>query len=392
MVVVTAWFRGGLGSKIFGSSGYGGRNYTYVLGAIMGYFALTAQRIPIGKSQRTMKWFFLSAMTNVLSNLTYMLGPSFYVLYNLVSVNSATPQAQSDMGLNVVYRFGDMGVAATGLLCFILARWGIRRTFQWNKPWRLLLLTAVMAGGLFSGFRTQVGFLFVLFIVQFLLEGLWKTAFMPFFCLIGILCLTPMLLLANKLPPAVQRSLAFLPVDINPEVRAEAAASTEWRVAMWREVLPDVPKYLLLGKGYTIDPLELHLTETATQSGRLPSYELSIVAGDYHNGPLSILIPFGMLGAIAFLWVLGTGARVLWSNYRYGDARLRQVNTVLLSSLSLTQCLSFFFFVFGAFNIQLMIFLGTLGFSVSLNGGVCRREAPKAVPTIAPSGLLLEPA
>jgi hypothetical protein len=30
-------------------------------------------------------------------------------------------------------------------------------------------------------------------------------------------------------------------------------------------------------------------------------------AGDYHNGPLSILIPFGLFGMIAFLWLLGAG-------------------------------------------------------------------------------------
>jgi len=36
--------RGGLGSRVLGGSGYGGRGYIYILGAILGYFALTAQR------------------------------------------------------------------------------------------------------------------------------------------------------------------------------------------------------------------------------------------------------------------------------------------------------------------------------------------------------------
>jgi hypothetical protein len=39
-----------------------------------------------------------------------------------------------------------------------------------------------------------------------------------------------------------------------------------------------------------------------------------------------------------------------------------------------------------------MAFLGALGFCVGFNGGVCLKEAPKAVPMTATSGLALEPA
>jgi hypothetical protein len=373
VVLVTAWFRGGLGSKVLGGSGYGGRNYIYIFGAYMGYFALTAQRIVIGKSQRMVKWFFLSATTNVLPNLAYILGPAFYGLYNVVSVNSAMSQAQSDWDQNAVARFGDFGPAAAGLLSFMLARWGIRRTFEWDKPWRLLLLTAVMAGGLLSGYRNQLAFLIVLFAIQFILEGLWKTAFLPLFCVLALLCLAPMIMFANKMPSAVQRSLAFLPVNINPDVRADAEGSLEWRFQIWRIVWPEVPKYLLLGKGYSLDPLDLDMTTLAARSGLIGNYEEALYAGDYHNGPLSVLIPFGLFGGLAFLWLLAAGAKVLYSNYRHGDARLRQVNMTLLASY-LTQCL-FFFVFFGALNSQLMVFLGTLGFSVCLNGGVCRKLA-----------------
>jgi hypothetical protein len=376
VVVVTAWFRGGVGSRVLGGSGYGGRGYIYLLGAIIGYFALTARRIPIGQSERMVKWFFLSGLTYALCNLAYALGPAFYVLYNFVSVDYAMTQASGDWGLNVE-RFGGLGPVATGLLCFILARWGIRRTFEWDKPWRLLLLTAAIVAGLFSGFRSEIGVLGVLFVVQFMVEGLWKTVFLPLFCLLAVLCLTPMLLFANKLPPVAQRSLAafqvILPVDINPEVRAETTSSSQWRKEMWSEVYPEIPKYLLLGKGYSIDPVDLYLTEEAVRSGLISNYETSIVAGDYHNGPLSVLIPFGIFGAIAFVWLLGAGVKVLYWNYRYGDARLRQVNMALLSFF-LTQCL-FFFVVFGAISSQLSVFLGLLGLSVSLNGGVCRRPA-----------------
>jgi len=383
VVLVTAWFRGGLGSRVLGGSGYGGRGYIYVLGAILGYFALTAQQIPIGKSDQMVKWFFLSGMTFGLSNLAYALGPAFYVLYNFVSVDFAMSQAAGDWGLGVE-RFNGLGPLATGLLCFILARWGIRRTLEWDKPWRLLLLTAAVVAGLFSGFRSVIGFLGVFFVVQFMVEGLWKTYLLPLFFVLGVLCLTPLLLFAHKMPPAVQRSLAVflvvLPLDINPDVQLEAENSSAWRHEMWSQVYPEVPRYLFLGKGYSIDPVDLYLTTEAAQSGYLPNYDVSIIAGDYHNGPLSVLMPFGMFGAIAVLWLLGAGVKALHRNSRYGDARLRQANMALLSFF-LTQCI-FFFFVFGAISTQLSVFLGILGLSVSLNGGVCRKPA-LAKPSVA---------
>jgi len=67
------------------------------------------------------------------------------------------------------------------------------------------------------------------------------------------------------------------------------------------------------------------------RSGLLNNYEGSLVAGDYHNGPLSVLMPFGLWGAIAVAWLLAAGVKVLYDNFRYGDVRLRLINTALLS-------------------------------------------------------------
>src|SRR5665213_1863707 len=89
-----------------------------------------------------------------------------------------------------------------------------------------------------------------------------------------------------------------------------------------------------------------------------------------------------MFGAIAFFWLLGAGVKALYGNYLHGDARLRQANMALLSFF-LTQCI-FFFFVFGAISSQLSMFLGTLGLSISLNGGVCRRAAMARQTALSP--------
>jgi hypothetical protein len=383
VVVLTAKIQGGVGLRVLGSGSFGGKNYFYVLSAIIGYFALTSQSVSILKSTRAVKWFFLSGLSQGLSNLAYTLGPAFYFIFFFVSTASAEGQAAADWRPDLVKRLASLAPCATGLLGFCLARWGLRGLLAWNKPWRPLLFIAALTTALFSGFRSEILLLGVLLVVQFIIEGLWKTAVLPAFAFLGVLCLIPMLLFANKTPGAVQRALAFLPVRIDPQVRYEATASSEWRIEMWREVWPQVPKYLLIGKGYAIDPLDLYLTSEAARMGIISTYEASILAGDYHNGPLSVLMPFGLFGAIAFLWVLGAGIKVLNCNRRYGDPRLKSINDFFLSFF-LAQSLVFFF-VFGALNSQLSVFLGILGLSVSLNGGVCRKKALARPGAVEPS-------
>jgi hypothetical protein len=38
----------------------------------------------------------------------------------------------------------------------------------------------------------------------------------------------------------------------------------------------------------------------------------AIVTGDFHNGPLSLVLPFGLSGVIGFIWFLVAGGRVLY--------------------------------------------------------------------------------
>jgi hypothetical protein len=387
VMALTAKIRGGVGVQALGSGSFGGRHYIDALAAIIGYFALTSQPVSISKSARAVKLFFLSEVSFGLCNVIYVLGPTFYFLYYLVSSDYAYNQAAADYGVDIVRRFGGLGPCGTGLLCFVLARWGVRGSFRWDKPWRLLLLMTALGLCMFSGFRSEFAFLCVLLFMQFMVEGLWRTALLPAFLAVGILLATPVLVFANKMPLAVQRALsafsAALPLNINADVQAEAAGSTQWRLDMWRLVWPEVPRYLLVGKGYAIDPTDLYLAGEAVDLGLMPNYTVEITAGDYHNGPLSVLVPFGIGGALAFLWLLGAGLKALYCNRRYGDARLKLVNDFLFGYF-LTECL-FFFFVFGDMGSQLSVFLGILGLSVSLNGGVCRKPAVARQPAVSPS-------
>jgi hypothetical protein len=390
VVLLTAFYRGGIGIRALGGASYGGRYYVFILVAIAGYFAFTSQGISFAKGQKMANWYWLSGMSNLLSTLTYAAGPSFYFLFYFLSTDFVMMQAASDAGLTDIDRISAMGPTSAAALCLLLTIYGFRGIFDMNKPWRVLLFVAIFVAGAFAGFRSSILLLFLICAFQFYYEGLMRTHYLPIMVFLMAAGFVPILFFSSSMPLAVQRTISFLPVKVDSEVLVDAKSSTEWRLQMWSVVIKELPKYLIIGKGYGIDPTEIFLVNEAKRFGvPVEDAEGFMLTGDYHSGPLSVIIPLGIFGTIAFLWVLIAGYRVLYANLRYGNPRLRRVNTLFMSFYA-AKCV-FFFLIFGALNGDVNIFLGVLGMSVSLNGGVCRRvvRAPKVIPLVQ-TGAVME--
>ena len=94
-------------------------------------------------------------------------------------------------------------------------------------------------------------------------------------------------------------------------------------------------------------------------------------------------MPFGIWGVAAFLIFLVVALRVLYLNYKHGDPALKNLNTFLLAVFAARTL--FFFFVFGAIQLDMAIFAGLIGFSVSVNGGVRRTPFPEDAPAVEPA-------
>src|SRR5207245_4892911 len=151
---------------------------------------------------------------------------------------------------------------------------------------------------------------------------------------------------------------------IDPVVKASAESSTEWRIQMWKHLLPEIPEYLLIGKGYAMSAKDLAMTRIRAPNST--GSEGAELAGDYHNGPLSVIIPFGLPGTIAFIWFLVAGFKVVRRNYLFGDPAFHRVNTFLFAYFIAR--VIFFFLVFGGLYRVLPSFTGLLALSVSING------------------------
>jgi hypothetical protein len=231
-----------------------------------------------------------------------------------------------------------------------------------------------------GGYRSMVIIAIMAFALVFYFEGLMRSRLMPFMVLTLVFMGGLTVCFSDKLPLSVQRGLAFLPLKIDPVARLTAQESSDWRVEIWQSLLPQVPKYLLFGKGLGFDVNDWWSYQTLgnQQVGGDVGGGLTL-SGDYHNGPLSLIIPFGIWGAIGFLWFLAASFRVLWRNYKYGDPDLRRINTFLLGYFIAKVIM--FFFVFGGFYADLMQFTGIVGLAISMNGGVAK-PAPEPRPQV----------
>jgi O-antigen ligase len=171
--------------------------------------------------------------------------------------------------------------------------------------------------------------------------------------------------------------MAVLPLDLDPVVKWDAEASSRWRLQMWAELLPQVPQHLLVGKGYAMNANDFDILLSSLRNTNADATAGAQMAGDYHNGPLSIILPLGLPGTFAFLWFVIAAIRVTYKNYKYGDPALLNLNRFLFA-LFLAKII-FFFGVFGSLYSDLAVFTGLIGLSVSLNGGVASKSAPAPV-------------
>ena len=106
------------------------------------------------------------------------------------------------------------------------------------------------------------------------------------------------------------------------------------------------------------------------------AYEDTLVSGNYHNGFLTLIIPFGLAGFLAFVWFCVAAFRLLVRNYRHGDPALKKLNTFLLTYF--VGRLFFYSVFYGQFDLDLMVFTGVVGLSIAINRGA-REGAVKPV-------------
>jgi hypothetical protein len=383
VIYVTAKLNGGIHFHSQGAEMGGGKKYVELFLGIAAFFALTSQAVPPHRRKLYLMLMYLPAMLGVIGDLfPYLPGPFVYL--SLVFPPQLRPGEDVVIGTT---RLGAMAGVGGSIIAFLLARYGLRGILSFRHLWRPVLFACSFMVLMLGGFRNQFGGMGVVLLIMFFLEGLHRTRLMPVMVVAALVGTVLLAAFSDKLPYTFQRAMCFLPLKWNSAVLADAEGSSEWRFAMWRELWPTVPQHLLLGKGFNISEQSYenmgggnfatyHQIDAA--SGGLA------LAGDYHSGPLSTLIPFGAWGAIGILWLMGATLFVTYRNYRYGEPELWALNGYLLAGCIYS--IIGFFFIFGAFNNATLEYGSMAGFSLAMNGGLGRRQ-PRTVsnPLVKPA-------
>jgi hypothetical protein len=379
VVLVTAQCRGGIGLALFGSAVQGGKRYLLIFAAIIGYLAFISRPIPPQHAARYVVLFFLGSAVAAIGDLGSILPQSFYFVYLLfpVSQHGLISIINTSVGpTEAIDRLAGVGMACTGAIPALLARYGVREIFHSRHVLRCLALLGLLCVSLLGGFRSHLVQFLLLFSLLFYFEGLLRSRLLPAFALMVILIGALLVGFVQRLPLTVQRSLSVLQLPVDPIAKAQAEASSEWRIKIWKDVVPQIPRYLALGKGLGFSAKELQSfinVNPLTGLGEANEAGTELVA-DYHNGPLSVIVPFGLPGAIAFIWFLAASGKALYRNYHYGNPAYSKLNRFLFAYF-ITRTI-FFFCVFGSLYSDLAMFAGLMGLSISLNGGVARPLIP----------------
>jgi len=383
MAFMTAQLTGGIGLHQLGGAGGGGKKYLVIFIGIAAYFALSSRAIPKERRNLYIALYVLSPICASIGDIAALLGGPFHAL-NLLFPSGLNFTADAQLGKT---RLGALGAIFSTVVVFMLVKYGMRGIFLSNRLWRMPFFLTMFILTMLGGFRSLMFTFVVIFILLFFMEGMHRSRMMPVFILAGLLGLAAIGFFSNQLPFVFQRSLSFLPLKWDQDVLVDAQASTEWRENMWHALWPTVPDYLLLGKGYNMSAQDFeHIGQGAFAglgAGVDASQETLAISGDYHNGPLTTLIPFGIWGGIGMLWLMAASLFVYYRNYRYGDPDLKTFNAYFLAC---GICFIFnFFFIFGGFHDDVFELAKSLGFSIALNWGICR-PPPKTVsnPRIKP--------
>lgn len=384
MAYMTADLTGGIGLKSLGGgadgSVGGGKKYIAIFIGAAAFFALTSRVVTKKQRNWYLAFYFLPGVLQIFGDLAqYLPSPVNYITYLI----PASYNPNMIVGFSpAVARFGSFAGAAGAVATYMLAKYGLRGIFQINRPFRFLLFICMFLLTLVGGFRVTLLTFMVVGTLMFFLEGLHRTKMLPPAILGGLVCMGLLIPFANKLPENFQRALTVVPfLKLDNAAVMDAEGSKEWRLNIWRDTWPKVPQYLLVGKGYALTAEDYDLMGSGQFAGGVDaamdrSNEGLAVSSDYHSGPLSTLIPFGLWGAISVIWLLAAGLFICYRNFRYSDPELRVVNAFFLASF-IWHTVSFFT-VFGAYQDEPMSIARVVGFSVALNWGI-RKAAPRPV-------------
>ena len=357
-LVMVIYFRG-LGLQVVGSSMMGGMGYVILFLAAGVYFFATDLRL----NQRQTKFLIVAnivaGLLPAFVQIAFVLsGGRFYILAYFIQANLGYVAASVFSTVNEsVSRLSSLREIGISLITVALV-------FKFKRLDRvisaLLIGTAIIAV-LLSGFRSYLLTVVITVVAWFFLRSgarsrvllaLLLTAF-------GVLAWLFLFLFSGNLPSSVLRTVSWVPgLQIPHMVLVDAQGSLSWRWEIWSYMIQDIPKYLLIGKGFCF-PAEYLVTTDFWQGTKAYTHFL---IHNYHSGPLSMLLDLGLPGFIfGTLWMISSSVEHIrgLKYFRSDDVLSRYYFLLVITYV--WNCISFFAIYGDTKNsFSVLLLMGTL--------------------------------
>lgn len=294
IIFVTVLFRGS-GIQFLGSKTWGGFSYITIISHILFTFFISKTYLNQEELLKSFKYLTILSLLPVVVEILFYFGIKGDWNGFIPTVISSE-YYKEDLGLR--FQSAEMTSKVLVLFAFLLY-YSKGKLMSSTKIYGIIIFGFLMAG--LSGHRISlisiIIFLGLLFLVKSKINKIkifiYGTVFLLTFY-------TFIFIFVDYLPFPIQRSLSFLPfITVPQDVILDAVGSNEFRVMIWDIVLDEIKDNLLVGKGLTFSSDDYYwATETD-----IASIESFVITGNFHNGPLSLLIGFGFPGLILFILI-----------------------------------------------------------------------------------------
>lgn len=320
LALAQAYVRNPTGLAILGSTTtIGGRPYMDYGMAIFAYFVLATVKTEVKIVKRVILCMilvaladqFLMAATSFSGSLSRAVGK----IYSNVdyAANAGGAGYAVDFATTRFTSLAGLGVVLSQIL------FSFNRPLECVLPWRpLRFLTLLFTGVvvMLSGFRSNLIKMACFFIagtvvrrkpIDFVVAAAPAIVFLSVLLMVG----------PKTLPMAVQRTLSFLPIEVDASIRESAEGSSDWRYEMWRLVLTS-DRYIknkALGDGFGFSAVEQEAQVQDALGLRKysgDSIDAFIAKGSYHGWHVEAIRFTGALGLVIGILILFTFARSAW--------------------------------------------------------------------------------
>lgn len=324
VALAQAYMRNPTGIALFGGNSIGGRPYIDYSVAVFAYFVLATVKTEIKVVKKVILFMILVALAD-------------QFLVAVTSFSGGLARAVGKIYTNVDYdaQFGGSGysvdvasarltsLSGLGVLLSLLL-FSFNRPLECFVPWRpkqFLSMMFTIAVIMLSGFRSNLIKLGCYFIAGTFIRrkpGDFVIAAAPVIVFVSLmLAIGP-----RSLPMAAQRTLSFLPIDVDPSIRESAEGSSDWRFEMWRLVLTS-DRYIknkMFGDGFGFSAAEQEAQVQNSMGIRKytgDSIDAFIAKGSYHGWHVEAIRFTGAFGLIIGTIILFMFARHAWVLVKY---------------------------------------------------------------------------